>query len=148
TFVETTFPTMPTALKTGQVDAVSAIDPFSTELYSTGVGRVIAWNYVDSIPLQPVGVWFAKGALLKSNPQLFDGFVRSMKDAVDYLNADEKRAREEVVGYTHLDAALIQKMPLINWDYKVRPDKWQAVIDLMTKAGQLRGQKAEQFLTS
>jgi hypothetical protein len=39
-------------------------------------------------------------------------------------------------------------MPLINWDYQVRPDKWQAVIDLMAEYGQMRPQKASEFLTS
>jgi NitT/TauT family transport system substrate-binding protein len=148
TFVETTFPSMPTALRMGQVDAVTAIDPFSTQLYSTGTGRVLAWNYVETIPEQPIGVWFAKGAVAKSKPQLIEAFVRSMKEAVDYLLADEKRARQEVVAYTKLDADLIAKMPLINWDYKVRPDKWQAVIDLMAASGQMRPQKAEEFLSS
>jgi NitT/TauT family transport system substrate-binding protein len=147
-FLETTFPSMPTALKMGQVDAVAAIDPFSTQLYSNGEGRVLAWNYVETIPQQPIGVWFAKGSLAKSKPQLIEAFVRSMKEAVDYLNADEKRARQEIVAYTRLDPGLIAKMPLINWDYKVRPDKWQAVIDLMASSGQMRPQKAEEFLSS
>jgi len=147
-FVETTFPSMPTALKMGQVDAVAAIDPFSTQLYSTGAGKVLAWNYVDTIPQQPIGVWFAKGSVAKNKPQLIEAFVRSMKEAVDYLKADEKRARQEIVGYTRLDAELIDKMPLINWDYQVRPDKWQAVIDLMAESGQMRPQKASEFLTS
>jgi hypothetical protein len=71
-----------------------------------------------------------------------------MKEAVDYLKADEKRARQEIVAYTRLDADLIDKMPLINWDYQVRPDKWQAVIDLMAESGQMRPQKADEFLTS
>jgi NitT/TauT family transport system substrate-binding protein len=147
-FVETTFPSMPTNLKMGQVDAVAAIDPFSTQLYSTGTGKVLAWNYVDTIPQQPIGVWFAKGSVAKNKPQLIEAFVRSMKEAVDYLKADEKQARQEIVAYTRLDADLIDKMPLINWDYQVRPDKWQAVIDLMAEYGQMRPQKASEFLTS
>ncbi len=147
-FVDTTFPSMPAALKAGQVDAVTAIDPFSTQLYSTGVGRVLAWNYVDTIPEQPIGVWFAKGSVSKSKPQVIEAFVRSMKEAVDYLKADEQRARQEIVGYTKLDADLIAKMPMINWDYRVRPEKWQAVIDLMAASGQMRPQKAEEFLLS
>jgi NitT/TauT family transport system substrate-binding protein len=147
-FVETTFPSMPTNLKMGQVDAVAAIDPFSTQLYSSGTGKVLAWNYVDTIPQQPIGVWFAKGSVAKGKPQLIEGFVRSMKESIDYLNSDEKQARQEIVGYTRLDADLIGKMPLINWDYQVRPDKWQAVIDLMAEYGQMRPQKASEFLTS
>jgi NitT/TauT family transport system substrate-binding protein len=147
-FIEVPFPSMPTALRTKQVDVVAAIDPFSTQIYSTNLGRVIAWNYVDTIPEQPIGVWFAKGSIVKAKPQVIDAFVKSMKEAVDYLKADEVRARKEVVEYTKLDPDLIAKMPLINWDYRVRPDKWQAVIDLMAKDGQMRAQKADDFLSS
>ena len=137
-FVELPFPTQATALKTGQVDAVNPIDPFTTQLVTSGVGRVISWNYVESIPQQPLGVMFARGAFLKSNPKAVTAFVQSVKEAMDYLNADPDRARQEVVAFTGLDAALIKNMPLNVWDYHVRPEKWQAVIDLMVASGEMR----------
>ncbi len=61
--------------------------------------------------------------------------------------ADENRARNEVVAYTGLDTALVKEMPMIAWDYKVRVDKWQAVVDMMVANGELQNKhKAEEFL--
>ena len=62
------------------------VDPFTTQLRTTG-GRVVSWNYVESIPEQPLGVWFTKGSIVKSNPKLIDAFIKSMKEAIDYLHA-------------------------------------------------------------
>src|SRR5262249_40966573 len=52
-FVELPFVAMSNALKAGHVDAVSLIDPFTTQMVSTGVGRVVSWTYVEALPGQP-----------------------------------------------------------------------------------------------
>jgi hypothetical protein len=43
-----------------------------------------------------------------------------------------------VVAYTGLDAELVKDMPLIGWDYKVRADRWQAVVNMMVESGELK----------
>jgi NitT/TauT family transport system substrate-binding protein len=134
------------ALKAGHVDAVVPVDPFTTQIRKSG-GRVISWNYVEAIPGQPLGVWFAKGSFLKSNPQAVDGFVKSIKESIDYLHADENRARDDIAAYTGLDRAMITDMPLIGWNYDVHLDRWQAVIDMMVKYGGMAPKKAEDFMT-
>ena len=54
-FAEVPFTAMVNAIKAGHVDAVVPVDPFTTQLRLSG-GRVLAWNYVESIPEQPLGV--------------------------------------------------------------------------------------------
>jgi NitT/TauT family transport system substrate-binding protein len=144
---EVPFPAMLNALKAGHVDAVVPVDPFTTQLRQSG-GRVISWNYVEAIPEQPLGVWFAKGSFLKSNPQAIDGFIAAMKESIDYLHADEKRARDEIAGYTKLDRGMLENMPVIGWNYQVKLDRWQAVIDMMVKYGGMQPKKAEDFMTA
>jgi len=146
-FSEVPFPAMMNALKAGHVDAVVPVDPFTTQLRLNG-GRVVSWNYVESIPEQPLGVWFAKGAFLKSNPQAINAFIASMKETIDYLRADESRARDEIAAYTKLDRGMLNSMPVIGWDYNVRLDRWQAVIDMMVKYGGMKPKKAEDFMTA
>ena len=143
---EVPFIAMINALKAGHVDAVVPVDPFTTQLRLSG-GRVIAWNYVESISEQPLGVWFTKGSFLRSNPQVIEAFIKSMKEAIDYLNADELRARDEVADYIKIDRAILNSMPLIGWNYQVRIDKWQAVVDMMVRYGGLKPRKAEEFMT-
>jgi NitT/TauT family transport system substrate-binding protein len=136
--IELPFPTQYDALRNKAVDAVVTVDPYTTQLRSAGLGRVISWNYVESIPNQPLGVWFVKRNYLAKNTDLVSRFNKSIQESIDYLNADPDRARAEVVAYTGLDPKLVQSMPLITWDYRVQPDRWQKVIDLMTKTGELR----------
>ncbi|AMN45440.1 ABC transporter substrate-binding protein [Rhodoplanes sp. Z2-YC6860] len=144
---EVPFPAMMNALKAGHVDAVVPVDPFTTQLRHSG-GRVISWNYVEAIPEQPLGVWFAKGSFLKSNPQAIDGFIAAMKESINYLHADDKRARDEIAAYTKLDRGMLENMPLIGWNYQVKLDRWQAVIDMMVKYGGMQPKKAEDFMTA
>lgn len=145
-WIEMPYPTHATALKSGQIDAVVTVDPFTTQLVTSGVGRVLSWVYVDSLPEQPLGAWYARSTYVNKNPQLIEAFTKSMKESIDYMNADADRARAEVVAYTNLDPGLVKDMPMIAWDYHVHPDKWQDVIDMMQKNGELqKPHKAAEF---
>lgn len=145
-FSEIPFPAMANALKAGHVDAVVPVDPFTTNLRLNG-GRVLVYNYSASIPEQPLGVWFTKGSIVKANPKAIEAFNASMKEAIDFLNADETRARDEIADYIKIDRTMLNSMPLIGWDYRVKPDRWQAVIDMMVKYAGLKPRKAEDFMT-
>jgi NitT/TauT family transport system substrate-binding protein len=146
--IEIPFPSQFDALRSKQVDAVNTVDPYTTQLLASGLGRVIAWDYVDAIPEQPLGAWFATKAFAKSNADVVERFNKSIKDSIDYMRADSERARGEVVAYTGLDAALVKDMPMIAWDYRVRLDKWQEVVDMMHQNGELQSpHKADEFLS-
>ena len=43
---------------------------------------------------------------------------------------------------------MLDNMPLIGWNYQVRLDRWQAVIDMMVKYGGMQPKKAEDFMTA
>ena len=145
-FSEVPFSAMANALKAGHVDAVVPVDPFTTNLRLNG-GRVLVYNYSASIPEQPLGVWFTKGAIVKANPQAIEAFTKSMKELIDYLKADDARARDEIADFIKIDRTILNSMPLIGWDYRVKPDRWQAVIDMMVKYAGLKPKKAEDFMT-
>jgi len=138
-FVEMPLPSMGDALKNKQIDAVATVDPFTTRLTSTGVGKVVSWSYVESVPQQPVGVWFAKGKYIQDNPAVIASFNSTMKESIDYMMADEPRAKTNVAAFTGLDPALVKDMPLLNWNYRVDPAKWQQVIDMMIDSGEMKG---------
>lgn len=146
-FIEIPYPNQLAALKSKQVDAVATVDPYTTQLQDSGIGRVLSWNYVASIPQQPLGAWYAKAAYVKKHPKRVEEFARSIKDSIEWMNANPKRARAAVVAYTGLDPALVKNMPMIDWDSKVQPKKWQEVIDMMVKSGDLqKPHKASEFL--
>jgi len=147
-FIELPFPSHADTLKSKQIDAVATVDPYTTQLQANGLGRVIFLNYVESIPEQPLGAWFAKKAYANKNPEIVDKFAASIRDSIEWMNADPERARAAVTKYTGLKPELVKDMPLIQWDYHVNPAKWQQVIDLMKVSGELqKDHKASEFIS-
>jgi NitT/TauT family transport system substrate-binding protein len=144
--VEIPFPSQVDALKSKQVDAINTVDPYTTQLIASGLGRVLAWDYAESVPEQPLGAWFAKSTFIKANPGVVHRFNEAIKESIEYMMSDPQRARAEVVAYTGLPADLVKDMPLIGWDYKVKADRWQAVVDMMVASGELNSaHKADEY---
>ncbi len=147
TWLEIPFPAHPDILRSKQADAVAAVDPYTTELISSGVGREIAWYYIDYMPLQPLGAWFARRSYVEKNPQVIEAYNASIAEAMDHLNADPARARKEVVNFTGLRPELVADMPMIGWDYHVNLKLWQEVVDMMVASGELqKPHKVDEFL--
>jgi NitT/TauT family transport system substrate-binding protein len=147
-FIEMPFPAQVNALRAGHVDAAAPVDPFTTQLLQSGTGRVLSWSYVESIPEQPVGVWWAKGAFIGKNPKAIDAFAASMKESIDYMNADTDRAKADVTSFTGLNPALVKDMPPPSLDYRVRVAKWQQVVDMMVASNVLqKPHKAEEYFS-
>ena len=67
---------------------------------------------------------------------------------IEYVNADEQRTRRDIAEYTGLSLDLLKNMPLNKWDFRVKPDRWQAVADMMFEMGELQQRhKAEEYLS-
>lgn len=137
-FVELPYASHPDALRSRQIDAVASLDPWTTQMRTSGLGRVLAWDYVDSIPRQPIGAWYAMSAFVKTKREPVDRFARSIRAVIEYMHADAARARQNVAAYTGLDVGLLAEMPMNNWDYRIDPRTWQLVADMMTQSGELQ----------
>jgi NitT/TauT family transport system substrate-binding protein len=148
-WVEIPFPSQADLLRAKQVDAVATVDPYTTQLLTSGVGRVISYNYVEAEPEMPLGAWFTKSAFLKKNPDTIKRFNESIKQSIDWMNADPTRARAAVTEFTGLDPKLVANMPMIGWDYHVKLDKWQGVVDMMKASGELtKDHNATEYLAA
>ena len=64
-----------------QPDAVVAVDPFTSMFVQRG-GRVIAWEYVESVPEQPIGVFWSKRAWAEKNADTVERFTLPMEEAM------------------------------------------------------------------
>ena len=67
----------------------------------------------------------------KNNADAIARFAKSMRDSVEYMNADVERAKKNVAAYTGLNISFLKDMPLNVWSYEIDPAKWQAVADMM-----------------
>jgi NitT/TauT family transport system substrate-binding protein len=148
-FIEIPYAAHPDMLRSRQVDVAASLDPWTTEMRTSGLAKVLAWDYVDSVPGQPIGAWFVTKSFSQRNADAVDRFARSIRDAIDYMNADPDRARRDVAAYTGLDPKLLGQMPVNRWSYAIRPEKWQAVADMMTQSGELqKPHRAEEYFSA
>jgi NitT/TauT family transport system substrate-binding protein len=133
-FIEIPFPRHPDVLKTRQVDAVVTTEPYTTMLITSGAGRVLSWHYAEAMPGAPLGVWWAKKSFIDRNADVVARFNRSIKESIDYMNADVVRARQRTVEFTGLDPQLVKDMLALRFDYNVKTAKWQQSIDMMVES--------------
>ena len=137
-FVEVPFSSMGDALKNNQVDAISLVDPYTTQLVSEGTTKVISWNYVESIPEQPVGAWYARSKFVEENPEAVSRFYDAISASIEYMLADEERAKKHIVDFTGVDEKLITDMPQIAWSNEFNKDVWQQIVNMYVEAGELK----------
>ena len=137
-FVEVPFSSMGDALKNNQVDAISLVDPYTTQLVSEGTTKVISWNYVESIPEQPVGAWYARSKFVEENPEAVSRFYDAISASIEYMLEDEERAKKHIVDFTGVDEKLITDMPQIAWSNEFNKDVWQQIVDMYVEAGELK----------
>lgn len=141
-------PTQFDILKSKQVDAIITVDPITTIAQTSGLGRVLSWHFVESVPEQPIGAWYAKANFVKANAEAAARYAKTIREAIEYVNADEQRTRRDIAEYTGLSLDLLKNMPLNKWDFRVKPDRWQAVADMMFEMGELQQRhKAEEYLS-
>jgi NitT/TauT family transport system substrate-binding protein len=135
-YVEVPFPTMWDVISRKQADAAVGIDPFTTMMVQRG-GRVIAWEYVEAVPEQPIGVFWSKRAWAEKNADLLERFTLGMEDAIAYMNADARRARGVVAQFTGLPGELIEAMPPIQWSSKVNVAKYRELVEMLKSMDEL-----------
>lgn len=137
-FVEVPFASMGDALKNGQVDAISLVDPYTTQLVSEGTTKVISWNYVESIPEQPVGAWYARSGFIEENLEAVSRFYDAISASIEYMEEDEARSKQHIVEFTGVEEKLITEMPQIAWSNEFNADVWQQIVDMYVEAKELK----------
>ena len=147
-FQEIPFPQMGPVLTQGQVDAIATVDPFTTMLTSSGEGRVVSWYYVEALPEMPLGAFWAQRSWAEANPEVAEAFRAAMIEAGQHLSDNPDEARDLIAEFTGLDRAILDDMPLIQWDHEVSTDTWGRLAQMYVDAGLLDEPiAAEELLT-
>jgi NitT/TauT family transport system substrate-binding protein len=148
-YLEAIYPSFYDMLRTKQVDAVTATEPFTTQILSSGIAEVVAWHYAEGFPGGPLSAVAAKRSYIAQHPDILERFNRAMKSSIDFMNADPARGRKFVVEFTGLDSTIVDKMVYSRYNYDVRPDKWQHLIKILNNSAVLEKPHApEEFFAA
>lgn len=138
TQLEIPTPAMSGALQQGLIDAVNVVEPFTSAILNAKVGKVISWNFVESVPNQPIGGFWAADDWLAKNPVVAKKFVKAMHKALTYMVAHPDEAKKIVAEYTGLKPEVIDNMTMIRWDDRVNKSDWQKTIQMLVQVGNLK----------
>jgi NitT/TauT family transport system substrate-binding protein len=129
TFIELKFPQIPDALKTGQVDAASANEPFYQRVIKQKIGK----PFFDLSTLIPNGTtgamyvtsreWAAK------NPETIKAYRAALTEAMDYIEKNPAEAMKSVGNYMKLPPEVLATLSVPHVVVEVKAENIQFWID-------------------
>jgi NitT/TauT family transport system substrate-binding protein len=145
-YVPIHFPDMPSALKSGQVDAAVELEPFITEA-RRGIGATEPFPLLtgDTTGI-PLSGYVANDDFIRSNPLTVAAFQRAIVQANQRIGADGALA-DVLPRLTGVDPALVPALHIGAFPTTLDPGQLQRVITLMRTYGYLsEGMAAKDFV--
>jgi NitT/TauT family transport system substrate-binding protein len=128
--LEAPFTALMDQLKSGRVDAAEPLEPFVGQMLGAGFKSI-------GDPLLAVAdpvlfpFWIADADWARANPDVLKRWVASLQGGLDAIHADEAKARKVLASYSGLPDAVIARIPLPHYEFKITPDElevWRKVL--------------------
>jgi len=133
-FVEVGFPDMLAQLESDNVDAISAVDPFTTVADNEGYERIFA-PFADVVDELGVGTYFASQQLVDEDPELVESFYTAMQESQAYADENPDAVREVLGEYTEIDEAVLSEIAIPTFPEEVNLDSLEAVSEISERHG-------------
>ncbi len=130
TGVEVPFPNMMDQLKAGRVDAAEPLEPFVGQMLGAGLKSL-------GDPLLAVAdpvlfpFWIADADWARAHRDVLKRFVASLQAGLEIITNDDKTARAVLAKYSGLPDAVVARIPIPAFDFKITPaqlDVWRKVL--------------------
>ncbi|MDB5804251.1 MAG: lipoprotein [Betaproteobacteria bacterium] len=135
--VEVPFPNMADQLKAGRVDAVEATQPFLGQMLAAGNVSLGSLTMAVADPSRTT-LWIAQGAWARSHPAVLKQWVESLTEAQAFIVANPGPSRAIIAKYTNLPPAVVEKLPIPNYEAHLDPAQLLPWIKAMREVGQLQ----------
>ena len=137
-YVVIPFPNMAAALKAGQVDAVSVVEPFITGTEQSDGAVPVMPECTGSLAAFPLGGYFATSAWAARYPHTAHAFQVAIGKAQAYANTHPAAVRAILPTYTKISMAAAPHISLGLFPPTMVPVQLQRVADLMLAGGLLK----------
>lgn len=135
--VALSFPTMPAALTSGQVQAVTEVEPFVASIEAKG-GKLLSPLFEGEQPSQMVAGYFATTKEIQGDPTLVSSFASAMDKSLAYAESNPAADRAIIPTYTSIPASVAAKMILPVWSSTLNTSSIQAQEQLMQQLGWIK----------
>jgi NitT/TauT family transport system substrate-binding protein len=126
-------PEMIGALKTGQIDAFIAWEPYPAKARTMGVGRVLLTSH-EIWENHPCCVLVVSNRFLSERPQDARAVVKAHVEATDYIKAFPEEAVRIGVKYTGMDEPTVRlAMKNVNYTYALSVDGEREYVDFLSR---------------
>lgn len=133
TQVDVTFPPMSDMLRSGQLDAVIAVDPFRSQIVKNGVGFIAA-DFMGDVSKDDVGlVWLANKDWAVAHPKERAAFIAGLQAGIDDERKDMQGAMDIEKKYLKFSAPLTD-----DFNLTLTPADLEFFQDLMLQADFLK----------
>ena len=135
--VSLSFPTMPAALDSGHVAAVTEVEPFVSAIEAKG-GKSLTPLFEGASPSMLVAGYFTTDTEINKNAGVVRRFVTAMNQSLDYAHSHPAAVRAIIPTYTSIPGAVAAKMKLPVWSSTIDTASIQSQEQLMQKLGWVR----------
>lgn len=126
------FPTMPSALSSGQVQAVTEVEPFVSAIHAKG-GSMVTPLFEGEQPSMIVAGYFTTRGEIGKNASVVKRFVAAMNQSLDYAQSHPSAVRAIIPTYTSIPSTVAAAMKLPVWGSAVSTSSIQSQEQLMQK---------------
>jgi ABC-type nitrate/sulfonate/bicarbonate transport system substrate-binding protein len=132
--LEAPFTAMMDQLKSGRVDAVEPLEPFVGQMLGAGFKSI-------GDPLLAVAdpvlfpFWIADADWARANRDVLKRWVASLEAGFAAIKTDEAKARKVLAGYSGLPDAVVARIPLPHYEFKITPDELEVWRNVMVSQG-------------
>ncbi len=139
-------PEMIGALRTDQIDAFIAWEPYPAKAVTMGVGRILAASR-DIWKDHPCCVLAADQRFLETYPDKAKGVVRSHVKAIDFIRQHREEAIKIGIKYTGMDEGTVRlAMESVNYTPILSVEGEKEYVDFLTKLKYIKVEDAQIFV--
>jgi NitT/TauT family transport system substrate-binding protein len=130
------FPEAVTALKQGEVDAISTLQPFATGLRQEGyrdIGDSPAIAFDN--PNNGNTVFYMSQQFIQENPGIVERWRRALEKSAEYANANPDETRAQILEQTGADPELVESAPLPEYTAEIDRETIEKEGEFLVKYG-------------
>lgn len=105
------------ALKSGQIDALSALEPSGSQIVLDGLGyKIVDGFYAKLMPNVPLsGHWISSDYYQKYGKEKTDKIIRAYDKAVKLISTNPSKAKSHLLNYANIREDVLNKVELNPW---------------------------------
>jgi len=133
-YVQIPFPDMVAALKSGKVDAISAVEPFLSAALAAG-GKLVTSTCTGPTADFPMSGYITTQTWAAAHPAAAKAFQAALEKGNAFANANPSVVREVLPTYTKITAAAAASVPLGTYPETLTTTPLQRIATLMKGGG-------------